>query len=157
MELPLESVPNFSEGRDAGTIEALLSSLSAHADVLDVHSDADHNRSVFTLVGDDTSLVEALLAAEDDLGSQVVARMAAIGVTESAVGLLRRALVGGNLAVLAEVLPGAQLSIADRHADRYDHRSTDQVVPQKRDRRREGTARSRPRESRAGRGSGCCV
>ncbi len=62
MELPLESVPNFSEGRDAGTIEALLSSLSAHADVLDVHSDADHNRSVFTLVGDDTSLVEALLA-----------------------------------------------------------------------------------------------
>ncbi len=62
MELPLESVPNFSEGRDAGTIEALLSSLSAHADVLDVHSDADHHRSVFTLVGDDTSLVEALLA-----------------------------------------------------------------------------------------------
>ena len=62
MELPLESVPNFSEGRDAGTIEALRSALAAHADVLDVHSDADHNRSVFTLVGDDTSLIEALLA-----------------------------------------------------------------------------------------------
>ena len=62
MELPLESVPNFSEGRDAGTIEALRSALSAHADVLDVHADADHNRSVFTLVGDDTSLVESLLA-----------------------------------------------------------------------------------------------
>ena len=62
MELPLESVPNFSEGRDAGTIGALRSALSAHADVLDVHSDADHNRSVFTLVGDDTSLVEGLLA-----------------------------------------------------------------------------------------------
>jgi glutamate formiminotransferase len=62
VELPLESVPNFSEGRDAGTIEALRSALAAHADVLDVHSDADHNRSVFTLVGDDTSLVEALLA-----------------------------------------------------------------------------------------------
>ena len=62
MELPLESVPNFSEGRDAGTIEALRSALAAHADVLDVHSDADHNRSVFTLVGDDTSVVEALLA-----------------------------------------------------------------------------------------------
>ena len=30
--------------------------------MLDVHSDPDHNRSVFTLVGDDTSLVEALLA-----------------------------------------------------------------------------------------------
>jgi glutamate formiminotransferase len=62
VELPLESVPNFSEGRDTGTIEALRSALSTHADVLDVHSDADHNRSVFTLVGDDTSLVEALLA-----------------------------------------------------------------------------------------------
>ncbi len=62
VQLPLESVPNFSEGRDAGTIEALRSALSAQADVLDVHSDADHNRSVFTLVGDDTSLVEALLA-----------------------------------------------------------------------------------------------
>jgi glutamate formiminotransferase len=62
VELPLESVPNFSEGRDAGTIEALRSALSAYADVLDVHADEDHNRSVFTLVGDDTSLVEALLA-----------------------------------------------------------------------------------------------
>jgi glutamate formiminotransferase len=62
VELPLESVPNFSEGRDVGTIEALRSALAAHADVLDVHSDADHNRSVFTLIGDDASLVEALLA-----------------------------------------------------------------------------------------------
>jgi glutamate formiminotransferase len=62
VELPLESVPNFSEGRDAETIEALRSALAVHADVLDVHSDADHNRSVFTLVGDDGSLVEALLA-----------------------------------------------------------------------------------------------
>jgi glutamate formiminotransferase len=62
VKLPLESVPNFSEGRDAGTIEALRAALAAHGDVLDVHSDPDHNRSVFTLVGDDTSLVEALLA-----------------------------------------------------------------------------------------------
>jgi glutamate formiminotransferase len=62
VELPLESVPNFSEGRDARTVEALRSALSGRADVLDVHSDSDHNRSVFTLVGDDTSLVESLLA-----------------------------------------------------------------------------------------------
>jgi len=60
--LPLESVPNFSEGRDAGTIEALRSALSTHADVLDVHSDADHNRSVFTLVGSAKELVDSLLA-----------------------------------------------------------------------------------------------
>jgi glutamate formiminotransferase len=63
MKLPLESVPNFSEGRDAETISALRNALGAHADVLDVHSDVDHNRSVFTLVGDDVSLVEGLLAA----------------------------------------------------------------------------------------------
>jgi len=62
VELPLESVPNFSEGSDAGTIGSLRSALATHADVLDVHSDADHNRSVFTLVGNDTSLLEALLA-----------------------------------------------------------------------------------------------
>jgi glutamate formiminotransferase len=60
--LPLESVPNFSEGRDVETIEALRRALSRRADVLDVHADQDHNRSVFTLVAGDTDLVEALLA-----------------------------------------------------------------------------------------------
>jgi glutamate formiminotransferase len=63
VELPLESVPNFSEGRDRGTIEAIEAALVAHADVLDVHADADHNRSVFTLVGSDSELADALLAA----------------------------------------------------------------------------------------------
>ena len=59
----LESVPNFSEGRSAGTIEDLRRALAAHADVLDVHVDPDHNRSVFTLVGDDAPLIDALLAS----------------------------------------------------------------------------------------------
>jgi glutamate formiminotransferase len=59
--LPLESVPNFSEGRDERTIAALADALGA-ARLLDVHSDVDHNRSVFTLVGDEDALVEALLA-----------------------------------------------------------------------------------------------
>jgi glutamate formiminotransferase / 5-formyltetrahydrofolate cyclo-ligase len=60
--LPLESVPNFSEGRDRGVIDAIGSALSAHARLLDIHSDADHNRSVFTLVGEEGPLVNALLA-----------------------------------------------------------------------------------------------
>jgi glutamate formiminotransferase len=59
---PLESVPNFSEGRDRDTIEALRRALSTDAEVLDVHADADHNRSVFTLVGDETPLLDALVA-----------------------------------------------------------------------------------------------
>ena len=62
MLLPLEAVPNFSEGRDRGTIDAIGAALETHADVLDVHSDEDHNRSVFTLVGEPAQLVEALLA-----------------------------------------------------------------------------------------------
>jgi glutamate formiminotransferase len=60
--LPLESVPNFSEGRNRAVVDAIASALSAGARLLDVHSDPDHNRSVFTLVGDDSGLVEALLA-----------------------------------------------------------------------------------------------
>jgi glutamate formiminotransferase len=61
--LPLESVPNFSEGRDRATIDAIGSALEAHARVLDVHVDADHNRSVFTLVGPDRAVVDALVSA----------------------------------------------------------------------------------------------
>jgi glutamate formiminotransferase len=63
VKLPLESVPNFSEGRDPATIDALRHALAERAGLLDVYADVDHNRSVFTLVGDDLSLVEALLAA----------------------------------------------------------------------------------------------
>jgi len=62
VRLPLESVPNFSEGRDRATIDALGAALSGPAELLDVHSDPDHNRSVFTLVGDEDALVAALLA-----------------------------------------------------------------------------------------------
>jgi glutamate formiminotransferase len=62
VRLPLESVPNFSEGRDGAVIEAIGAALSTHARLLDVHSDVDHNRSVFTLVGDEQQLVDALVA-----------------------------------------------------------------------------------------------
>jgi glutamate formiminotransferase len=60
--LPLESVPNFSEGRDRATVDAIGEALSGHARLLDVHADADHNRSVFTLVGSEDELADALLA-----------------------------------------------------------------------------------------------
>jgi len=60
--LPLESVPNFSEGRDQATIDSLAAAFGG-ADLLDVHSDVDHNRSVFTLVAEDDALVDALVAA----------------------------------------------------------------------------------------------
>jgi glutamate formiminotransferase len=60
--LPLEAVPNFSEGRDRATIDAIGEALAGQARLLDVHSDEDHNRSVYTLVGGAADLVAALLA-----------------------------------------------------------------------------------------------
>ena len=66
MTAPLvECVPNFSEGRDAATIDALRSAITAVAGVqlLDVQSDTAHNRSVFTFVGNPAAVVEAAFAA----------------------------------------------------------------------------------------------
>ncbi len=60
--LPLESVPNFSVGRDRATIDAIGAALAAHARLLDVHADEDHNRSVFTIVGSEDDLSDALVA-----------------------------------------------------------------------------------------------
>jgi glutamate formiminotransferase len=60
--LPLESVPNFSEGRDRAVIASIGDALARHARLLDVHADEDHNRSVFTIVGDEADIVDALLA-----------------------------------------------------------------------------------------------
>lgn len=47
----LECVVNVSEGRDIAFLAGLAELLSSH--LLDVHTDRDHNRSVFTLVGED--------------------------------------------------------------------------------------------------------
>jgi glutamate formiminotransferase / 5-formyltetrahydrofolate cyclo-ligase len=61
--LPLEAVPNFSEGRDSVLVGLIGEELAEYARLLDIHTDPDHNRSVFTLVGDDAGIVDALLAA----------------------------------------------------------------------------------------------
>src|SRR5437773_34804 len=66
MPSPLvECVPNFSEGRNAATIEALRTALTGVPGVrlLDVQADAAHNRSVFTFVAPPDASVEAALAA----------------------------------------------------------------------------------------------
>ena len=62
--LPLEAVPNLSEGRDReaiGRLAAAFSDGGGAVRLLDVHADPDHHRSVFTLVGEDGALVEALV------------------------------------------------------------------------------------------------
>jgi glutamate formiminotransferase len=58
----LEAVPNFSDGRNRATIDAIGDALDQHARLLDVHADEDHNRSVFTLVGAEAEVTAALLA-----------------------------------------------------------------------------------------------
>jgi glutamate formiminotransferase/formiminotetrahydrofolate cyclodeaminase len=66
MPAPLvECVPNFSEGSDTATIDALRTAVTTVAGVqlLDVQSDPAHNRSVFTFVGNPTAVVEAAFAA----------------------------------------------------------------------------------------------
>jgi glutamate formiminotransferase / 5-formyltetrahydrofolate cyclo-ligase len=66
----LLSVPNVSEGRDTAALEAIGAAFS-HARFLDLHADADHGRSVFTLAGHQGELAPALLAGS----REVVARI----------------------------------------------------------------------------------
>ena len=60
----IESVPNISEGRRPEVLEAAVAAMKAVPGlrVLDVQSDKDHNRSVLTVVGDERSLKDGLLA-----------------------------------------------------------------------------------------------
>jgi glutamate formiminotransferase len=58
----LEAVPNVSEGRRQDVVSAIAGAFSGGVELLDVHSDADHHRSVFTLVGEEGALTDALLA-----------------------------------------------------------------------------------------------
>lgn len=66
----LLAVPNVSEGRDAATIARIAAAFAPQTraggpagpvPLLDVHSDADHHRSVFTLAGRAPQLADALL------------------------------------------------------------------------------------------------
>lgn len=60
MDRPLLAVPNVSEGRDAARVAAIERAFSDGVTLLDRHSDADHNRTVFTLAGDAAALRGAL-------------------------------------------------------------------------------------------------
>jgi glutamate formiminotransferase len=56
----VECVPNFSEGRDAGRVEAIVAAMRVEGvHLLDWSMDADHNRAVVTIAGDPTAVVEA--------------------------------------------------------------------------------------------------
>jgi glutamate formiminotransferase/formiminotetrahydrofolate cyclodeaminase len=61
----VECVPNFSEGRDRATLDAIRNALLGVPGVrlLDVQADPDHHRSVFTFVAPPEAAVEAAFRA----------------------------------------------------------------------------------------------
>jgi glutamate formiminotransferase / formiminotetrahydrofolate cyclodeaminase len=57
----VECIPNFSEARRSDVVEKIVTSIHSvpGVQVLDRHSDLDHNRTVITLVGEPTAIEEA--------------------------------------------------------------------------------------------------
>jgi glutamate formiminotransferase / 5-formyltetrahydrofolate cyclo-ligase len=68
----LLAVPNVSEGRDTLAIAEIADAFAAGgAELLDVHSDPDHNRSVMTLAGEPGVLAHALLAGAREAAARI--------------------------------------------------------------------------------------
>jgi glutamate formiminotransferase len=58
----VECVPNFSEGRDARRVETIIAAMRMEGvRLLDWSMDADHNRSVVTIAGEPTAVLESAL------------------------------------------------------------------------------------------------
>jgi glutamate formiminotransferase len=62
----LLAVPNVSVAGDAAVIGRLEEAFGRSARILDVHSDADHGRTVFTLAGEPGPLSDALVAGAEE-------------------------------------------------------------------------------------------
>src|SRR5271165_751797 len=62
MSTLVECVPNFSEGRDSGKVDAIVAAMKVDGVfLLDREMDADHNRCVITLVGEREAIQEAAI------------------------------------------------------------------------------------------------
>jgi len=61
----IECVANFSEGRDRARVDRIAAAVASvpGAEVLDIHIDADHHRSVITFAGEPDPVAEAAVAA----------------------------------------------------------------------------------------------
>jgi glutamate formiminotransferase len=105
---PLLAVPNMSEGREQATIEAIAHAFTARgtARLLDVHSDADHHRSVFTLAGAQGELSNDLLA-----GARVAVERIDVGVGRDPTDIGEHPHVGA-----VDVMPVVYLEATQRGA-----------------------------------------
>jgi glutamate formiminotransferase len=112
----LLAVPNVSEGRDAATLDAIGDAFRrAGGKVLDVHTDVDHHRSVFSVAGEPGGLAEIVLAGARavvdrlDVGDHagVHPRVGAIDVAPIVyLSGGDRGAAGAEALVLAELLAG---------------------------------------------------
>ncbi len=69
--MTLLAIPNVSEGRDQPAIDAIADAFKTRARLLDVHSDTDHHRSVFTLAGEPGELATAVADGAAEVVRQV--------------------------------------------------------------------------------------
>jgi glutamate formiminotransferase len=61
MDIIIESVPNISEGRNLDLINSIVKTIkSSKVNLLDVHYDWDHNRSVFSFIGNVNKVFNAI-------------------------------------------------------------------------------------------------
>jgi glutamate formiminotransferase / 5-formyltetrahydrofolate cyclo-ligase len=68
----VECVPNFSEGRDACRVQAILAAMRVEGvHLLDWSMDADHNRSVVTMAGSPAAVVEAAVRGAGKAGELI--------------------------------------------------------------------------------------
>jgi glutamate formiminotransferase len=101
----LLAVPNASEGRDRGRLATLERAFGRGVSLLDRHTDADHDRTVFTLAGPSGPLMEALVAGAEEALETI--DMSRYGGVHPAIGAL-------------DVCPLVWLDPADREAARTE-------------------------------------
>ena len=78
---PLLAVPNVSEGRDTDRIGSLEAAFTEGALLLDRHTDADHDRTVFTLAAGASELAGGAEALVDALAAGAEAALGAIDMS----------------------------------------------------------------------------
>jgi glutamate formiminotransferase len=107
-DLPLLAVPNVSEGRDQAIVDAIARAFTAQgaARLLDVHSDPDHHRSVYTLAAVQGQLSVALLA-----GARMAIEQINVGATRDPADVGQHPHVGA-----VDVAPIVYLNPAQRGA-----------------------------------------
>ncbi|MGH2865187.1 MAG: glutamate formimidoyltransferase [Solirubrobacteraceae bacterium] len=81
----LLAVPNVSEGRDDANVAAIAAAIAGSGStgvrLLDIHSDADHDRSVFTVAGESRRLADALLRCAGEAVGRINVMAVASGAT----------------------------------------------------------------------------